>query len=184
MSDEALSASAAPAPSSLSQRVALQLASFWLGCFSLVATVTLISNPLTGVAATLVSVVAMSFAVIGSSTWRDRRALPHVAAAFLAALSVFGLCATKCGTYAYYDIFLGLPTGLVAILFHGIIALTLLVQVRRFPEHDLLGDVAIAIGVGGSLFYGGVLLAAQSWCGACFAIHALMLVQFIELLLV
>jgi hypothetical protein len=169
--------------SDIAPRESLKIASFWLGCLSLVATVTIIDDAMTGAMASVVSVFAMSFAVIGSSTWRDRRCWPHVIAAALAALSVFGVCAERCGTYAFYENFLGLLTGIAAILLHGIIALTLVVQTRRYPDKEFVADIAVAVGVGGSLFYGGVLVASGIWCGMCFAIHALMLVQMLELLL-
>ena len=165
----------------LGPRQALRLACFWLGGLSLIATVALSAAPATGVVATLVAVAAMGYALVGAPAWETRRAWPHALAVLLAALAAFGLCASRCGSYAAYAEFLGLPTAVAAIVLHGAVALVALVQARYRPQAALVTDLAIALACGGSLFFATVMAASGTWCGACFAIHALMAVQLADL---
>lgn len=165
----------------LGPRQALRLACFWLGGLSLIATVVLSSAPATGVVATLVAVAAMGYALVGAPAWETRRAWPHALAVLLAALAAFGLCASRCGSYAAYAEFLGLPTAVAGIVLHGAVALVALVQARYRPQAVLVTDLAIAVACGGSLFFATVMAASGTWCGACFAIHALMAVQLADL---
>ncbi len=169
--------------SGLAPRHALRLACFWLGGLSLVATVVLSAAPATGVVATLVAVAAMAYALVGAPAWESRRAWPHAVAVLLAAVAVFGLCASRCGSYAAYADFLGLPTAVAAIVLHGAVALIALVQGRYRPQATLVTDLAIALACGGSLFFAMVMAASGTWCGSCFAIHALMAVQLADLAL-
>jgi hypothetical protein len=177
VTDESLDATALP------PRIALKIALFWSAALALAITVILVKQPIIGALSAILATAGMGYAVVGSTTWPDRRAWPHAIAAVIAALSAMGLCATKCGTYAYYDHFLGIPTGLAAVALHGSVALIVLLQVRAYREQSAISDLAIAIAIGGSLFYGSVLIASGTWCGACFAIHALMAVQLIELVM-
>lgn len=162
---------------------AIRLSCLIVGTIGIISSVVLVRDPSIGFTLTGSSIIALAIALGGSGTWDTRREWPHLIAMALSALAAFGLCASACGTHKYYQDVLGIPTTIVGMSVHALIVLAIVLQRRLAPERTLGADLAIAVGVGGSLFFGAVLAIHQSWCGACIAIHGLMVLQLIELII-
>ena len=169
---------------------AIRVACFIGGSLGIIASVLFIRDPAAGFSLTGASAIALLIAFAGAGTWEARRELPHVLAIVLTGISLAGLCASSCGTYKLYEsipsvLLLGagaVPTGVFGIAVHLLAIAVIFVQRRMRPDEPLIADVVTAVAIGGSLFYGGVLILHGTWCGACVAVHALMAVQFVELL--
>ena len=169
---------------------AMRVACFIGGALGLLASVILIKDPATGFTITAASAGALLLAFHGAGTWEARRELPHILAVVLIGISLAGLCASTCGTYKLYEslpsaVLFGIgavPTGVLGIAVHVLAITAIFAQRRMRPDQPLIADVISAIAIGGSVFYGGVLILHGSWCGACVAVHALMAVQLVELL--
>lgn len=165
----------------MSRLVAFRVASLFAGLLGLLAATAFIPDPMTGATAIILGTGMTLFGIYGSPTWEHWRHWPHIVSIILSAMTFFEICASKCGSLHAYETILGIfPTALSGMACHGVTVVLLILR-RSRPNLDFWADVATIICVGGSLFFGTLLISYGSWCGGCFAIHALMLIQGIEL---
>ena len=160
---------------------AWRLALAWLGMLVILVAVTCVALPALGMACIALGSVAILVPAVTSRATSGPSAFLHGLCAVLAALAAFGLCASRCGSYAQYAEFLGLPTAVAACLLHGAAAILLVVG-QHSERLKTVATAVVATAIGASLLFASIQLRLGIWCSACAAIHVLMAVQAVALI--